>query len=38
MIVVSGEATVRRVPDLAVVSLAVTVRDRQTAPARSAAR
>jgi uncharacterized protein len=37
MIVVSGEATVRRVPDLAVVSLAVAVRDRQTAPARDEA-
>jgi hypothetical protein len=37
MIVVSGEATVRRVPDLAVVSLTVSVRDRQTAPARDGA-
>ncbi len=37
MIVVSGEATVRRVPDLAVVSLTVSVRDRQTAPARDEA-
>lgn len=37
MIVVSGEATVRRVPDLAVVSLSVSVRDRQTAPARNEA-
>jgi hypothetical protein len=37
MIVVSGEATVRRVPDLAVVSLSVSVRDRQTAPARDEA-
>ncbi|HYN63066.1 MAG TPA: SIMPL domain-containing protein [Candidatus Limnocylindrales bacterium] len=33
-IVVNGEATVRRVPDLAVVSLAVTVRGKQPAPAR----
>ncbi len=37
MIVVTGEATVRRVPDLAVVSLSVSVRDRQTAPARDEA-
>ncbi|MEP7040014.1 MAG: SIMPL domain-containing protein [Chloroflexota bacterium] len=37
MIVVSGEATVRRVPDLAVVSLSVSVQDRQTAPARDKA-
>ena len=37
MIVVTGEATVRRVPDLAVVTLSVTVRDRQTAPARDEA-
>lgn len=37
MIVVSGEATVRRVPDLAVVSLSVSVHDRQTAPARDKA-
>ena len=36
-IVVNGEATVRRVPDLAVVSLAVTVRDKQPAPARDQA-
>ena len=36
-IVVSGEATVRRVPDLAVVSLSVSVRDKQTAPARDEA-
>jgi uncharacterized protein YggE len=37
MIVVSGEATVRRVPDLAVVALSVTVSDRKTAPARDEA-
>jgi uncharacterized protein YggE len=37
MIVVSGEATVRRVPDLAVVSLSVSIRDRKTAPARDEA-
>ena len=37
MIVVTGEATVRKVPDLAVVSLSVSVRDRQTAPARDEA-
>jgi uncharacterized protein YggE len=37
MIVVSGEATVRRVPDLAVVSLSVSVQNRQTAPARDEA-
>ena len=37
MIVVSGEATVRRVPDLAVVALSVTVHDRKTAPARDEA-
>ena len=37
MIVVSGESTVRRIPDLAVVSLSVSVRDRQTAPARDEA-
>lgn len=36
-IVVSGEATVRRVPDTAVVSLAVTVRDPRTARARDGA-
>lgn len=36
-IVVAGEATVRRVPDTAVVSLAVTVRDPRTARARDAA-
>jgi uncharacterized protein YggE len=36
-IVVNGEATVRRVPDLAVVSLAVAVRDRQPAAARDEA-
>ena len=36
-IVVSGEATVRRVPDLAVVALSVTVRDKKTAPARDEA-
>lgn len=36
-IVASGEATVRRVPDLAVVSLAVTVRDKQPGPARDEA-
>lgn len=36
-IVVSGEATVRRTPDLAVVSLAVTVRDREVEPAREQA-
>ena len=36
-IVVSGEATVRRVPDLAVVSLAVMVSDRKTGPARDEA-
>jgi uncharacterized protein YggE len=36
-IVASGEATVRRVPDLAVVTLAVTVRDRQPGPARDEA-
>lgn len=36
-IVVVGEATVRRVPDTAVVSLAVTVRDPRTARARDAA-
>ena len=36
-IVVSGEATVRRAPDLAVVSLAVTVRDRDVEPARQQA-
>lgn len=37
MIVVSAEATVRRVPDLAVVSLAVSVGDRKVAPARDEA-
>jgi uncharacterized protein YggE len=37
MIVVSGAATVRRVPDLAVVSLSVSVQDRKTAPARDEA-
>jgi uncharacterized protein YggE len=37
MIVVSGEATVRRVPDLAVVALSVTVQDRKTGPARDKA-
>ena len=37
MIVVSGEATVRRVPDLAVVSLSVMVQDRETTPARDKA-
>ena len=37
MIVVSGDGTVRRVPDLAVVSLSVSVHDRQTAPARDRA-
>ena len=37
MIVVSGEASVRRVPDLAVVSLSVSIQDRQTAPARDKA-
>lgn len=37
MIVVSGEATVRRVPDLAVLSLSVSVQDRKTAPARDEA-
>jgi len=37
MIVVSAEATVRRVPDLAVVSLAVSVSDCKTAPARDEA-
>lgn len=36
-IVVSGEATARRVPDLAVVSLSVSVRDRKTGPARDEA-
>jgi uncharacterized protein YggE len=36
-IVVGGEATVRRVPDTAVVSLAVTVRDPRTARARDGA-
>jgi uncharacterized protein YggE len=36
-IVVHGEATVRRVPDLAVVSLAVSVRGKQPAPARDEA-
>lgn len=36
-IVVSGEATVRRTPDLAVVSLSVTVRDREVEPAREKA-
>lgn len=36
-IVVSGEATVRRVPDLAVVSLAVAVRDRRAGAARDEA-
>ena len=36
-IVVAGEATVRRVPDTAVVSLAVTVRDPRSARARDAA-
>lgn len=36
-IVASGEATVRRVPDLAVVSLAVTTHDKQAAPARDEA-
>jgi uncharacterized protein YggE len=36
-IVASGEATVRRVPDLAVVSLAVTIRDRQPGTARDEA-
>jgi uncharacterized protein YggE len=36
-IVVSGEATVRRVPDLAVVSLAVTIREREVEPARTTA-
>jgi uncharacterized protein YggE len=36
-IVVNGEATVRRVPDLAVVSLAVSVSDRQAARARDEA-
>ena len=36
-IVVTGEATVRRVPDLAVVSLAVMVSDRKTGPARDEA-
>ncbi|MEO8510827.1 MAG: SIMPL domain-containing protein [Chloroflexota bacterium] len=35
-IVVSGEATVRRMPDLAAVSLAVTVRDREVDSARDA--
>lgn len=37
VIVVSGEATVRRVPDLAVVSLAVTVSGKQPGPARDEA-
>lgn len=37
MIVVSGDASVRRVPDLAVVSLSVSIQDRQTAPARDKA-
>jgi uncharacterized protein YggE len=36
-IVASGDATVRRVPDLAVVSLAVTMREKQAAPARDGA-
>lgn len=36
-IVVSGESTLRRIPDLAVVSLAVTVRGREIGPARDAA-
>lgn len=36
-IVVTGEATVRRVPDLAVVTLAVTVREREVEPARAKA-
>ena len=36
-IVTGGEATVRRVPDLAVVSLAVTIRDKQAGPARDEA-
>jgi uncharacterized protein YggE len=36
-IVVHGEATVRRVPDLAVVSLTVSVRGKQPAPARDEA-
>lgn len=36
-IVVNGEATVRRVPDLAVVSLAVSVRDKQAGTARDQA-
>jgi uncharacterized protein YggE len=36
-IVVHGEASVRRVPDLAVVSLAVSVRGKQPAPARDEA-
>ena len=36
-IVAGGEATVRRVPDLAVVSLAVTVGDKQPGPARDQA-
>ena len=37
MLVVLGEATVRRIPDLAVVALSVTVRDKKTAPARDEA-
>jgi uncharacterized protein YggE len=37
MIVVNGEATVRRVPDLAVVSLTVSVQDRTVSPARDEA-
>lgn len=36
-LVVNGEATVRRVPDLAVVTLAVTVRDRRAGTARDEA-
>ena len=36
-IVVAGEATVRRVPDLAVLSLSVTVRDKKSATARDEA-
>lgn len=33
-IIVSGEATVRRTPDVAVVSLGVTLRDKEVAAAR----
>lgn len=36
-IVVSGEASVRRAPDLAVVTLAVSLRDREVEPARTKA-